>query len=116
MAYNRFVNTVKCFQTCYGFQQIYHSHYNEKLREDKLASFMLAYKSFTVFVYQYLRTCQTKFFDINSEHIKRINVLTYYKIHVSYLNIFTDFNLLSHILKNRFFVQVNQLSSTHFLP
>ena len=67
-----FVNTAKCWQD-YGFLQIYHSYYNEKSRVDKLASFTLAYKSFAVFVYQFLRTFQTKFFNINSEYIKRIN-------------------------------------------
>ena len=47
---NRFVNTVKSCETFYGFLQIYHSHCNKKLRVDKLASFMLACKSFAVFV------------------------------------------------------------------
>ena len=44
---NFFVNTAKCWQAFHCFLQIY-SYYNEKLRVDK-------------------------FFDINSEHIKRIN-------------------------------------------
>ena len=41
---NLFGNTAKCWQTFYGFLQIYHSYYNEKSRVDKLASFTLAYK------------------------------------------------------------------------
>ena len=45
---NFFVNTAKCWQTFYGFLQIYHSYYNEKLRVDKLASFALAYKSLVI--------------------------------------------------------------------
>ena len=54
-----------------GYFIIYHSYYNEKLRVDKLASFTLAYKSLAVFVCQFLRTSQTKCFDINFEYIKR---------------------------------------------
>ena len=46
-----FRGTAKFWQTFYGFLQIYHSYYNEKLRVDKLASFTLAYKSLAVFVY-----------------------------------------------------------------
>ena len=48
---NRFVNTAKCWQTFYGFLQIYHSYYNKQLRADTLVSFTLACKSFAVFVY-----------------------------------------------------------------
>ena len=47
---NVFVNTAKCRQTFYGYLQIYNSHYNEKLRVDKLASFTLAYKSLAIFI------------------------------------------------------------------
>ena len=47
---NRFINTAKCWQTFYGFLQIYHSYYKEKLRIDKLDAITLAYKSFAVFV------------------------------------------------------------------
>ena len=57
----------------YGFLQIYHSYYSEKLRVGKLASFTLAHKSLAVFVCSFSRTWQTKFFDINSEYVKRIN-------------------------------------------
>ena len=70
---NLFVNTAKCWQTIYSFLQIYHSFYNEKLRVYKLASFMLAYKNLAVFVYEFLRTRQTKLFDVNFEYTKRIN-------------------------------------------
>ena len=44
------VNTSNCWQTFYGFPQLYHSYFNEKLRVDKLASFTLAYQSLAVFV------------------------------------------------------------------
>ena len=54
-------------------KQIYHSYYKEKSRVDKLACFTIAWKSLAVFVYYFLRTCQTKFFKVNSEYIKPIN-------------------------------------------
>ena len=47
--------------------------------------------------------CQTTFWE---KYIQRT---------VSYLNLFTNFNLLSCITRNRSFVRVNQLSSTYFL-
>ena len=50
------------------------------------------------------RTCQTKLFDINSEHIKRINCWAkYIQKTFRYLNLFTDFNLFSCISRNGFF-------------
>ena len=70
---NHFVNTGKSWQAFYVFLQIYHFYYNEKLRVDKLASFTIGYKILAVFVCYFLRTCQTKFFDTNSEYIKRTN-------------------------------------------
>ena len=72
---NRFANTAKCWQTFYDFLLIYHSYYNEKLRVDKLASFTPPYKSFALLVLYFLRTCQTKIFDMNSEYVKHINKL-----------------------------------------
>ena len=53
--------------------------------------------------------------------LNALNVLTifgakYIQKTVSYLNIFTDFKLLSCISRNRFSVRANRLSSTHFLP
>ena len=106
---NVFINAAKCWQMFYGLLQIYHYYYIEKLRVDKLASFTLSYKSLTVFVCQYSRTWQTKAFYINSEHIKRINKFRAKCIQktVSYLNLFTDFNLLPCVLRNRRFVRVN---------
>ena len=67
---NHFVNTAKSWQTFYGFLQIYHSYY---IPTFLLASFTIGYKILAVFVCYFLRTCQTKFFDTNSEYIKRTN-------------------------------------------
>ena len=100
----------------YGFLQIYHSYFNEKLRADKLASFTLAYKSSAVFVHKFLRACQTKFFDINSKQIKRFGMGwgEYMQKTLSYLNLFTDFNLLSCISRNRYFCASQQAQKHSF--
>ena len=94
-----------------GFLQVYYSYHHEKLRIDKLAFCMPAYKSLAIFVCWFLRTRQTEFFDISIEYIKCVNALCLYgakyiqKI-ANYLNLFADFNELSCIMKN-LFVRVN---------
>ena len=117
---NVLVNTAKRFQTIYGFLQIYHSYYNKKLRVYKLASFTPAYKSLVAFVCQFSRTRQTKFFDVNSEYITRINKFwaKYIEKTVSYLNLFTDFNSLSCISRNQVTlrgIELNWLPTRLFL-
>ena len=90
---NFFVNTAKCWQPFTGLLQIYHSYYNEMLTVDKLTSITLAYNSLAVFV-------------INSEYMKRITKFgtKYIQKTISYLNLFTDFNLLSWISRNQSFL------------
>ena len=56
------------------------------LTVDNLASFTLTYKSFVVFVYWFMRTFQTKFFDINSEYNK-----FWSKIHSENCQLFESF-------------------------
>ena len=67
----------------------------EKLKVDKLTSLTPAYNSLAVVVYKFLRTQQTKFFNISTEYMKYVNKfwVKYIQKSVSYLNLFTDFNL-----------------------
>ena len=53
-----------------NFYWIYHSYYYKQLKVDKLASLTPAYKSLAIFACWFLRTWQTKFFDISTEQIK----------------------------------------------
>ena len=65
------VNTAKCWQTFYGFLQIYHSYHNEKLRVDKLALYASLQELGCICRLVFENTAN-KVFYIHSEYIKRI--------------------------------------------
>ena len=83
---------------------------NALLRVDKLASLTPAYNSFAVFVYQSSA--------LNTRNVSTSFGAKYIQKTVSYLNLFTDFNLLRCITyhEKSIFLRVNWLSSTHFSP
>ena len=99
-----------------NFYQIYYFYDHEKLMVDKLASLTPADKSLPLFVCWFLRTWQTKFFDISIEWIKSDEILgpnIFRKL--SAICIFLKSSIYFHMsLEIDFFVQVNQLSITHF--
>ena len=60
------------FETFYGFLQIYHSYYNKKLKLDKLASFMLAYKRAWLYLPVSFENMPSKVFFIVTLNTKNV--------------------------------------------
>ena len=87
------------------------------LMVDKLACLTPAYKSLALFVCWFLRTWQTKFFDITTKQIKCVKKFGG-KVYSENCQVFDSFYRFQFTFmyheKSIFFVRVNQLSGAHF--